>query len=1168
MTRYRFLCDIKFQGKRFKIFSNENFNKTFLQVLDDNSLCYPLLDDYIKLDKIYNIKKSDIVTEIKNLNFKPGAFHKGKYIAAGALSVIIGMLTTTSSTNYDTKYKAITSIIEEQDMTKSSEEEIINDIITTTTTQTTTTQATTTTTEPRNNKTIEKENGTSWLITDNYVIYVKNNDEFRKYVDNPNPTFEDIRKAIENNDKIDEKVRPLLNEYVDGVEKCYPELDLVCFYENIKRLYITYEEEEELAKKGAAAYYDTSFGNVCFNKNKDIDKNVAFHEFTHMFTESQIEKDDKIIYRSASAMTYDEEQDKIIEYGGSYLEAIDELFLYKVFGPESVINRVHIYREFMDIFNYATKLGISITDMQKSNVRYIINELEKKGIKDIRHIIELMDSDEFKSSEIELETDLRIECYALFFENLTKYKLKQNEDKNQIYLYIIELLNDGHIQKNYGYSSYFPEQQLVIENTLELVQNILGIENTISTPQIKIKEEFYYIERTERHYDIKSYAAIKDEDGTIRVYEKNSNIEVNIDTRYGEFASVLIENGILNEGKISAPDFWKYCDKKCITDDNLYLIFSDMYRHYYYVVQDLNGNTRYLNTTTYNDMEPMEGIGEYVNILKEKNILNEDLEINETEFYEYFGKGSTKVVEIEKYKKKREEIKKIEKETEQLLFINTEAPDNPIEIYLAKKDENGKILIYDRYTYNQVNINTNYCEFVSTLKENGFLTLDDATNKVTPLDKNKFLNYCKTKNNENNPDKNYNTEEKITNNEDGSYIVTSTNTKLNTDRYEYYKDSTKIYDNILYYYDINNNLIKIEATIKTTNEDNTTKIDKVIFRPDGSYDQTIELYDIDKNIIESKQTIYDINQQTKTSNNTIKNKSGDYDEIVTIYDYKVTSPYKYDGYITNGDYTYKTVNDEIIIKQENDIIYRYRELDQRNPLTINLLQEAYRVFEEDGIITYRENGKKLEYDNKKGTIIHFKDNEKESIERIKDSEKFVEYYDYDSNLIRTVINNQESNLTFFANNKQYTIGPDESIHFRKDGEISSLYTNNLNNINRVIYKENQIEYITDIYLDLGIPTTTQNDTITIYFNDYGNIYQIYDEQGILITFFKDDSNYFFVNNRKEKNFRIYNNETLLYESNDNTEFKIIEDEQGIQRIELTDGTIIDTNYQQESSFKK
>lgn len=103
---------------------------------------------------------------------------------------------------------------------------------------------------------------------------------------------------------------------------------------------------------------------------------------------------------------------------------------------------------------------------------------------------------------------------------------------------------------------------------------------------------------------------------------------------------------------------------------------------------------------------------------------------------------------------------------------------------------------------------------------------------------------------------------------------------------------------------------------------------------------------------------------------------------------------------------------------------------------------------------------------------------------------------------------------------------------------------------------------------MGIPTTTQNDTITLYFNDYGNIYQIYDEQGILITFFKDDSNYFYVNNRKEKNYRIYNNETLLYESNNNTEFKIIEDEQGIQMIELTDGTIIDTNYQQESALKK
>ena len=1165
MNQYRFLCNIIFNGKRFKIFSNNNSSKTFLQVLDNNSLSYPKLEDYIKLDKIYNVHKSDILY-LRKFNFKPGAFYKGKYIAAGVLSVIIGLLSTSSTTNYKNNYEQFTNILEQQDITELPNEEEFLDMVEKENQEEVPTQYA--------QVTMDNYNGTNWCLSKENEILVKNNDEFRKYVDNPNPTFDDVRKAVENNNNIDENVRPLLTEYIEELEKSYPNLDLVCFYENIKRLYITYETQEELEEYDRAAYYNRLEGFLCFNEDQDIDKHIAFHEFTHMLTEAHIVKDDKKIVRSALSWKYNETENKILEFGRAYGEAIDEIFLMSIFGPETGKNYATVYREYVDIINYATYLGISITDMQQSNVRYIIEELEKKGIEDIQHIIELMDTEEFSrnnTSDIELETDIRLECYLLFFENLTKYKLEQNENPKQIYLDIMNLLENGYIQETYGYSMFYPEQKHLIQKTLNHVQSILGIKETSLKMQNEQMEDFLYIEQNDKGYNVYILSAKKDENGNIKTYERFTDIECNIDSRYGEFYTTLIEKNLIkwdDKGNFSftlnEEELWFYCREK-ISKDKLYLLFGDARRHYYYAVENINGETEYWNTTTLEkETPPTQLVGEYVSVLKEKGILDDELEIDVKKFYEYFGKDPTKMIENERYEKARDRMENIERTTEKLIYLNTEAPDSPIEIYLAKKDENGKLLIYDRYTYKQVNINTDYCEFASTLKENGFFTLNKITNKINVLDKRQFLDYCNDKNNKINIDIRNADKEKVVKNENGSYIITTTNTKLDTNRYKYYNDSIKIYDNILYYYDINNNLIKIEALLETNHNEEKT-IDKTTFKPNGSYTQIIKRFDSNQNIYETIETIYNSEQQIKTSNRELKNEYEELDEIVTIFDYKVTSPFIFDGYMADGDYVYRTVNKETVIKQDNGIIYIYKEPELRSPYSKYNLKEAYSISEEKGITTYTNDGKKDKYDNKKGIIIKYKSDE--SIDKIEDPYKSVSYYDYDKKSIEEIINKTTSKLSFSTYNKDYIIGAEERIYFNENGKIKYLDINIFDDISRGTNNDDQIKYITDICVNILNIQPYKEELIKLYINDTGNVFQVHTKD-VIIAFFKDNPNYFLANIKGEC-WRIYENSNILYESTDFNDFNIIYDEQSeygkreIQSIELTDGTIIDPSHQTE-----
>lgn len=65
---YKILADIKFKEKNFYVISNKRYQKFFIRIMEDNSLMYPTLDEFMELDKIFNEKPEDSIylLSIKN----------------------------------------------------------------------------------------------------------------------------------------------------------------------------------------------------------------------------------------------------------------------------------------------------------------------------------------------------------------------------------------------------------------------------------------------------------------------------------------------------------------------------------------------------------------------------------------------------------------------------------------------------------------------------------------------------------------------------------------------------------------------------------------------------------------------------------------------------------------------------------------------------------------------------------------------------------------------------------------------------------------------------------------------------------------------------------------------------------------------------------------------
>ncbi len=74
MIKYKIIARINFETKDFYVLTNKSHNKYFLRILEDESLIYPTLDEYNKLNQIYSeglVGDLCFLFTLKNKNEQP-----------------------------------------------------------------------------------------------------------------------------------------------------------------------------------------------------------------------------------------------------------------------------------------------------------------------------------------------------------------------------------------------------------------------------------------------------------------------------------------------------------------------------------------------------------------------------------------------------------------------------------------------------------------------------------------------------------------------------------------------------------------------------------------------------------------------------------------------------------------------------------------------------------------------------------------------------------------------------------------------------------------------------------------------------------------------------------------------------------------------------------------
>ena len=379
MGKYRALIDIEKSGKRFKVFENKYHKKYFLRILDDNSLLYPTIEEYTELDRIYNVKSSNRKSaKSKIFNIEPKVIFRKKLLPLVVISsmALAGCAENEAYQN-DLELEEFTESVDLEEIAKSQGIEL------------------------------SKTKSGLYYITkmDNgdgtNTIFVKNNDEFRNYVDVKEPTFDELRRALSENEKVPKIYKDCINQYIDSLEKEYKNIDLVVMYYNMQRLTITEKSPEEIQKdmgEVATAYFLSSTGEMIVSNEywNEIKEYNVEHEVSHMLTEAEVtdEKGNKIVRSYAINLAnpiYGENGEETLEgiqFGNGDKEAITEIVTQKVNKKVPI----SAYNELQDEYNlFASTMDLNIYTALADDVTYLSDKMYKNKVEEGDNLIGLQD---------------------------------------------------------------------------------------------------------------------------------------------------------------------------------------------------------------------------------------------------------------------------------------------------------------------------------------------------------------------------------------------------------------------------------------------------------------------------------------------------------------------------------------------------------------------------------------------------------------------------------------------------------------------------------------------------------------------------------------------------------------------------------------------------------
>lgn len=350
---YQKLFPIEYNNKRFMIFLDECNRRTFLEIDSKGEYAYPVLEDFLSLNKIFNNREPFICYNVQKFTFK----EKVKVIKGTTISLLTVLIMLNNMP------RALASEIkaEVKDDNIVVSEEVLEDKVV-------------------------KE---SVIIND-----IK---DLNQYLGYKRVTKELVLNAINNNPNLNTKYKRIAKNLLNAIIEKYPNTDLRIFYENIKTMEIkeyTIEEFHQAFPEavGAGAQYNAKLNRITAINELPVE--LLYHEMYHSFHTFYQETEKNRIYRYEPNVSLDE---ALTDKGASLVIPIKEGYVldglvldflmslvdydledYNNKGVNDLINKLK--KKYPDIdFNY-------ICEVLNTMNSYIIYEGKKARIEDCEEL--------------------------------------------------------------------------------------------------------------------------------------------------------------------------------------------------------------------------------------------------------------------------------------------------------------------------------------------------------------------------------------------------------------------------------------------------------------------------------------------------------------------------------------------------------------------------------------------------------------------------------------------------------------------------------------------------------------------------------------------------------------------------------------------------------------
>ena len=365
---YKKLFPIDYNNKKFMLFLDENNHKTFLEIDSTGEYVYPLVEDYIALYKIFNIKEPFICYSVPRYRFQEKV-RRVKGTVASLLTVI-----TLLNSLPKAQAGEITLEVKENDTNI----ELVENVKTNT--------------------------EAKWYVDITDLAYLD------RYLGELDVTQEMVIEAINSNDNLNQKYKTIALNLLEAITSKYPNYNLRIFYENIKTMKIVEYTIEEFREAfpdaiGAGAQYNYALNEII--TIDEVEWEVLYHEMFHATNTFYHEQGNLIIRKT---------EDNV-----SLNEAMTDL------GASLVLPNKNSYVFDRKILEYLlSNVDYTLEDYNNKGIDYLLEKLSNKYPNiDFNYINETLNAINTrliylgKQTRIDACPDLINELFALCLENVS-----------------------------------------------------------------------------------------------------------------------------------------------------------------------------------------------------------------------------------------------------------------------------------------------------------------------------------------------------------------------------------------------------------------------------------------------------------------------------------------------------------------------------------------------------------------------------------------------------------------------------------------------------------------------------------------------------------------------------------------------------------------------------